>query len=109
MHPVEFTDANFEQEVLKSDIPVLVDFWAVWCGPCKMIAPFVEELAGEYEGKAKIGKVDVDNNPNISMTYGIRSIPTLLIFRDGKIVDQIIGAIPKQAMAQKLDAQLQPA
>lgn len=109
MHPLEFTDANFEQEVLKSDVPVLVDFWAVWCGPCKMIAPFVEELAGEYEGKAKVGKVDVDNNPNISMTYGIRSIPTLLIFRDGKIVDQIIGAIPKQAMAQKLDAQLQPA
>ncbi len=109
MHPVEFTDANFEQEVLKSDVPVLVDFWAVWCGPCKMIAPFVEELAGEYEGKAKVGKVDVDNNPNISMTYGIRSIPTLLIFRDGKIVDQIIGAVPKQAMAQKLDAQLQPA
>jgi thioredoxin 1 len=109
MHPVEFTDANFEQEVLKSDVPVLVDFWAVWCGPCKMIAPFVEELAGEYEGKAKVGKVDVDNNPDISVKYGIRSIPTLLIFRDGKIVDQIIGAVPKQALAQKLDAQLQPA
>ncbi len=94
MHPIEFTDANFDQEVLKSDVPVLVDFWAVWCGPCKMIAPFVEELAGEYQGKVKIGKVDVDNNPNISMTYGIRSIPTLLIFRDGKIADQIIGAVP---------------
>ncbi len=109
MHPVEFTDANFDAEVLKSNVPVLVDFWAVWCGPCKMIAPFVEELAGEYQGKAKVGKVDVDNNPNISMTYGIRSIPTILIFRDGKIVDQIIGAVPKQALAQKLDAQLQPA
>jgi thioredoxin 1 len=109
MHPIEITDANFEQEVLKSDIPVLIDFWAVWCGPCKMIAPFVEELAGEYEGKVKIGKVDVDNNPQISMNYGIRSIPTLLIFRDGKIADQIIGAVPKQAIAQKLDAQLQPA
>ena len=109
MNAIEFTDANFDQEVLKSDVPVLVDFWAVWCGPCKMIAPFVEELAGEYQGRVKVGKVDVDNNPNISMTYGIRSIPTLLIFRDGKIVDQIIGAIPKQAMAQKLDAQLQPA
>lgn len=109
MHPIEFTDANFEQEVIKSDIPVLVDFWAVWCGPCKMIAPLVGELAGEYEGKVKIGKVDVDNNPQISTTYGIRSIPTLLIFRDGKIVDQIIGAVPKQAIAQKLDAQLQPA
>ena len=109
MHPIEFTDANFDQEVLKSNVPVLVDFWAVWCGPCKMIAPFVEELAGEYQGKAKVGKVDVDNNPNISTTYGIRSIPTILIFRDGKIVDQIIGAVPKQALAQKLDAQLQPA
>ncbi len=109
MHPIEFTDANFDQEVLKSNVPVLVDFWAVWCGPCKMIAPFVEELAGEYQGKVKIGKVDVDNNPNISMTYGIRSIPTILIFRDGKIADQIIGAVPKQAIAQKLDAQLQPA
>lgn len=109
MHTVEFTDANFDQEVLKSDVPVLVDFWAVWCGPCKMIAPLVEELAGEYQGKVKIGKVDVDNNPDISMKYGIRSIPTLLIFRDGNIVDQIIGAVPKQSMAQKLDAQLQPA
>lgn len=109
MHPIEITDANFEQEVLKSDVPVLIDFWAVWCGPCKMIAPFVEELAGEYEGKVKVGKVDVDNNPQTSMNYGIRSIPTLLIFRDGKIADQIIGAVPKQAIAQKLDAQLQPA
>jgi thioredoxin 1 len=108
MNAIEFTDANFDQEVLKSNVPVLVDFWAVWCGPCKMIAPFVEELAGEYQGKVKVGKVDVDNNPNISVTYGIRSIPTLLIFRDGKVVDQIIGAVPKQAMAQKLDAQLQP-
>jgi thioredoxin 1 len=106
---IEFTDANFQQEVISSDVPVLVDFWAVWCGPCKMIAPYVEELAKEYEGKVKVGKVDVDNNPNISMTYGIRSIPTLLIFRDGKIADQIIGAVPKQAIAQKLDAQLQPA
>lgn len=109
MHPIEITDANFEQEVLKSDMPVLIDFWAVWCGPCKMIAPFVEQLAGEYEGKAKVGKVDVDNNPNISMQYGIRSIPTLLVFNGGKVVDQIIGAVPKQAIAAKLDAQLQTA
>ena len=109
MHPVEITDANFEQEVTKSELPVLIDFWAVWCGPCKMIAPFVEELAGEYEGKIKIGKVDVDSNPQISMNYGIRSIPTLLIFKDGKVVDQIIGAVPKQAIAAKLDSQLQPA
>ena len=109
MNPIEFNDANFEQEVIKSDVPVLVDFWAVWCGPCKIIAPLVTELAAEYEGKAKIGKLDVDNNPQVSTQYGIRSIPTLLIFRDGKIVDQIIGAVPKQAIAQKLDAQLQPA
>ncbi|MCC6865717.1 MAG: thioredoxin [Ignavibacteria bacterium] len=109
MHPIELTDANFEAEVLKSDKPVLVDFWAVWCGPCKMIAPFVEELAGEYEGKAKVGKLDVDNNPNTSTTYGIRSIPTILIFRDGKIVDQIVGAVSKQTLAQKLEAHLQPA
>ncbi len=109
MHPVEITDINFEQEVLKSDIPVLLDFWAVWCGPCKMIAPFVEEISGEYQGKVKVGKVDVDNNPQISMQYGIRSIPTLLVFKDGKIVDQIIGAVPKNSITAKLDNQLQPA
>jgi thioredoxin 1 len=107
MHPVEITDANFEQEVVKSDIPVLIDLWAVWCGPCKMIAPFIEELAGEYEGKVKIGKVDVDNNPNISVQYGVRSIPTLLFFNGGKVVDQIIGAVPKNAIAAKLNEQLQ--
>src|SRR5271157_6310796 len=109
MHPVEITDANFEQEVIKSDIPVLLDFWAVWCGPCKMIAPFVEEISGEYDGKVKVGKVDVDNNPQISMQFGIRSIPTLLIFKNGKVVDQIIGAVPKKSITLKLDMQLQPA
>jgi len=109
MHPMEFTDANFQQEVLNSDIPVLIDFWAVWCGPCKMIAPFVEEIAKEYEGKVKVGKLDVDNNPNVSMQYGIRSIPTLLFFRDGKVVDQIMGAVPKNMITAKLDSQLQPA
>jgi thioredoxin 1 len=109
MHPMEFTDANFEQEVLKSDIPVLIDFWAVWCGPCKMIAPFVQEIAGEYEGKVKVGKVDVDNNPQISMTYGIRSIPTLLIFKGGKVADQIIGAVPKNTIVSKIENQLQTA
>ncbi len=107
MHPIEITDANFEQEVLKSDVPVLIDLWAVWCGPCKMIAPFIEELAGEYQGKVKVGKVDVDNNPNVSIQYGVRSIPTLLFFNGGKVVDQIIGAVPKTAIAQKIDAQLQ--
>ena len=109
MDPMEFTDANFEQEVLKADKPVLIDFWAVWCGPCKMIAPFVKEIASEYEGKVKVGKVDVDNNPQISVTYGIRSIPTLLIFKGGKVVDQIIGAVPKNTITAKLDGQLQAA
>lgn len=106
---LEFTDANFQKEVIESNVPVLVDFWAVWCGPCKIIAPFVEEISKEYEGRVKVGKVDVDNNPDVSMRYGIRSIPTLMIFRDGKVVDQIIGAVPKNVITQKLDAQLQPA
>ena len=92
---VEITDANFDQEVLKSDIPVLIDFWAEWCGPCRMIGPVVEEMAGEYEGKAKIGKVNVDVNPEVSVKYGIRSIPALLIFKNGEVVDQIVGAVPK--------------
>jgi len=107
MHPMEFTDANFQQEVLNSDVPVLIDFWAVWCGPCKMIAPFIVEIAKEYEGKVKVGKLDVDNNPNVSMQYGIRSIPTLLIFRDGKVADQIMGAVPKNMITSKLDSLLQ--
>ena len=106
MHPIEFTDANFDAEVIKSDLPVLVDFWAVWCGPCKMLAPYMEEIANDYEGKIKVGKVDVDNNPNISVTYGIRSIPTLLIFKNGQIADQIIGAVPKNQITAKLDSQL---
>jgi thioredoxin 1 len=104
MKPVTFTDDNFEMEVLKSDKPVLVDFWAVWCGPCKMIAPFVEELANELEGKAKIGKLDVDNNQESAIKYGVRSIPTVLIFKGGKVVDTIIGAVPKVQLKQKLEA-----
>ncbi len=104
MKPITFTDANFESEVLKSEKPVLVDFWAVWCGPCKMIAPFVEELAGELEGKAKVGKLDVDNNQETAIKYGVRSIPTVLIFKGGNVVDTIIGAVPKVQLKQKLEA-----
>jgi thioredoxin 1 len=102
---IEITDANFE-EIIASDQPILIDFWAEWCGPCKMIGPLVEELAGEYEGKAVIGKVDVDANPGVSAKFGIRSIPTLLFFKDGEIVDKQVGAVPKMVLSQKLDAQL---
>ncbi len=104
MKPITFTDDNFAAEVLKSDKPVLVDFWAVWCGPCKMIAPFVEELAVELEGKAKVGKLDVDNNQETAIKYGVRSIPTVLIFKGGNVVDTIIGAVPKVQLKQKLEA-----
>ncbi|MGD0038464.1 MAG: thioredoxin [Bacteroidota bacterium] len=106
MKPIELNEINFEQEVLKANIPVLIDFWAVWCGPCKMIAPIVDELAIEYDGKLKIGKVDVDNNQQIAMQYGIRSIPTLLVFKSGKVVEQIVGAAPKKALIEKLSKHL---
>jgi thioredoxin 1 len=101
--PVHLTDENFQTEVLESQHPVLVDFWAAWCGPCRMIAPMIEELASEYDGKVKIGKLDVDNNQRVAMQYGIRSIPALLVFKDGKVVDQIIGAVPKGRVVEKLD------
>ncbi|HKI43701.1 MAG TPA: thioredoxin [Balneolales bacterium] len=100
---VAVSDTSFEEEVLQSDKPVLVDFWAEWCGPCRMIGPIVDELAKEYDGKAKFTKVDVDSNPEISMKFNIRSIPTLLIFKGGKVVDQIIGAVPKSHLTKKLD------
>ncbi len=102
--PVHFTDENFQNEVLSSKEPVLVDFWAAWCGPCRMIAPVIEELANDYNGKVKIGKLDVDNNQRVAMQYGIRSIPSLLVFKDGKVVDQIIGAVSKTRITEKLDA-----
>jgi thioredoxin 1 len=100
---IEVTDASFDDDVLKSDIPVLVDFWAVWCAPCRMIAPIVEELAAEKEGTLKVAKVDVDNNPEIAMKFGIRSIPTLLIFKNGQVVDQMIGAVAKAMIESKLE------
>lgn len=103
---LEITDSNFDEIVLKSDKPVLVDFWAEWCGPCRMVGPIVEELAKEYEGRAVIGKVDVDSNSAVSAQLGIRNIPTLLIFKDGKVVDKQVGAVPKSVLAGKLDAQL---
>jgi thioredoxin 1 len=103
---VTITDDNFEEEVLKSDKPVLIDFWATWCGPCRIIAPIVEEMATEYEGKAKIGKLDVDSNQQTSIKYGVRSIPTLLLFKDGELKETIIGAVPKAHLVDKLQSVL---
>lgn len=103
---LEITDANFEELVLKSDKPVLVDFWAEWCGPCRMVGPVVEELAKEYDGKAVVGKVNVDNNADISTKYGIRNIPTLLVFKNGEVVEKQVGIAPKNVLAGKLDAHM---
>lgn len=103
---LELTDANWEQEVMNSDVPVLVDFWAVWCGPCRMVGPIVEEVATEYDGKIKVGKMNVDENRSTPMTYGIRSIPTLLVFKNGEVVDKLVGAVPKSTITSKLEAQL---
>lgn len=102
---IEITDNNF-QDIINSDKPVLVDFWAEWCGPCKMIGPVVEEIAGEYSDKAVVGKMDVDANSTIPAQFGIRSIPTLMIFKGGELVDKIVGAVPKHVLVQKLDAAL---
>jgi len=105
-HPIEVTDETFEQDVLKASEPVLVDFWAEWCGPCRMIAPIVEELSEEYADRVKVCKANVDTCEKISSEYGIRSIPTLLIFKDGKVMEQIVGLTQKPGIAEKLDAVL---
>ena len=100
---LEINEVNFEELVLKSDKPVLVDFWAAWCGPCRMVGPVVEEIAGEYADKAIVGKVDVDANQELSVKYGIRSIPALLVFKNGEVIDQVVGAVPKGVLTSKLD------
>ncbi|MBN1299769.1 MAG: thioredoxin [Melioribacteraceae bacterium] len=102
MKPFTFTDDNFDAEALKSNVPVLVDFWAAWCGPCRMIAPIIEELADEFEGKLKVGKLDVDSNQQTAIKYGVRSIPTVLLFKDGQVAETIIGAVPKQMFLDRL-------
>ena len=103
---LEITDTNFQEVVLNSNKPVLVDFWATWCGPCRTVGPIVDELATDLEGKAIVGKVNVDDNSETPQTYGIRSIPTLLIFKNGEIVDKLVGAVPKSQLLEKLEAQM---
>lgn len=103
---LEFTDDSFDGDVLKSDVPVLVDFWASWCGPCRMIAPHVDDIATEFAGKAKVGKVDVDSNQGTAARYQVRGIPTLLLFNNGEVVDQVIGAVSKEKLAEMLQGQL---
>jgi thioredoxin 1 len=100
---LELTDSNFEELVLKSDKPVLVDFWAEWCGPCRMVAPIVSEIATEYEGKAVVGKLDVDSNPEVAQRFGIRNIPTILFFKNGEIADKQVGAVPKSVLTTKIE------
>ena len=103
-----FTEAKFQRDVLNSSQPVLVDFWAPWCGPCRVMAPVIEELAADVDGHANVGKVNVDDYPTLAAQYGIRSIPTLLVFKDGQVVDQAIGVVPKQVLTEKLHALVQP-
>ncbi len=103
MAELHLTQSNWEDEVLSSDIPVLVDFWAPWCGPCRMVAPVVAEIAEEYQGKLKVGRLNTDEEPEIAVRYGIMSIPTLMIFKNGEVADQIIGAVPKEYLIEKLE------
>ena len=105
-HPTDTSDATFESDVLNSDVPVLVDFWAPWCGPCRMVAPVVEELSTEYDGKVKFVKLNTDDNPLIASKFGIRSIPTLLVFKGGEVADQVVGFRPKSELVKHLDAAL---
>ncbi|PKP22560.1 MAG: thioredoxin [Bacteroidetes bacterium HGW-Bacteroidetes-21] len=100
---IELTDANFEELVVKSDKPVIVDFWAEWCGPCRMIAPFINEIGAEFEGKAVVGKLDVDANNGVAVKYGIRNIPTVLFFKNGQVADKQVGACQKKALVEKLE------
>lgn len=101
---ITLTDANFQNEVLESDVPVLVDFWAAWCGPCIAIGPAIEQLAAEFQGKVKVGKLNVDDNPMVAQQFGVRSIPTILFFRGGQVVDQQIGLMPKAQLAKKMES-----
>jgi thioredoxin 1 len=103
---VQVTDASFKQDVLESEVPVLVDFWAPWCGPCRMVAPVVDEIAQQYDGQVKVVKLNTDENPNVASQYGIRSIPTLMILRDGQRVDMVVGAVPKTTLANTLEKYL---
>ena len=103
---LEFTDANFDEMVLASDKPVIVDFWAEWCGPCRMVGPIVEEIGNDYKGKAIVGKVDVDSNPGVATKFGIRNIPTLLFIKNGEVMDKQVGTVPKQVLVDKLEALL---
>jgi len=103
---IEITDANFEELVMKSDKPVIVDFWAEWCGPCRMVGPIVQEIGQDYEGRVVVGKLDVDSNPGVSVKFGIRNIPTILYFKNGEVVDKQVGAVPKQILVNKLEALL---
>lgn len=101
---LEITDASFASDIIESGKPAMVDFWAVWCGPCRMVGPVVEEIAGEFQGKAIVGKVDVDTNQEVAAKYGIRNIPTILFFKDGEVVDKVVGVVPKEQLVEKLNA-----